>query len=185
MNITLRKNCFHNYCYIVIKLNKMSGFCMDDEIEGEIIVLGRHDGGKHFKWFGESVNPMKIKNKEVILPTIEEYMESLDILVKDNHINEGEYKRKTDTLLKIWKAENEEEEEEEEEDDEDEELELVEYIRVNTREILYLDETTGDVYNDEMDIIETAIPYHTNVWTILNSRSSGRSPDLLFIHCDE
>jgi len=100
----------------------MSYSCMDDEIEGEIIVLGRDDGGNYFKWFGESVNPMKIKNKQIILPTIEEYMESLDILVRDNHINEGEYKLKTDTLQKIWKAENEEEEEDEEySSDEDEE----------------------------------------------------------------
>ena len=145
----------------------------EDEIDGEIIVLGRDDGGSHFKWYGETVNPMKIKDKQIILPTIEEYMENLDILVRDNHINEGEYKRKTDTLQNIWRKENEEDEE-----DSDEDNINVEPMIMNGERV-YLDEDTGNVYNDNIDYIGIATRLNNNTWSIFNSRDSGRSPELL------
>ena len=144
----------------------MSYSCMDDEIEGEIIVLGRNDGGKHFKWFGESVNPMEIKKE--IIPTLEEHMEILDILVKDNYINEGEYILKTDTLKKIWQVENDEEE-------------VVGVVAMDMNGVrVYLDEENGVVYNYDEEMIATAsYTANSNTWTIFNSRSSGTSPDLL------
>ena len=96
----------------------MSGYSSDDEIEGEIIVLGRNDGNSSWKWFGETVNPMKIAKE--IIPTLEERMETLDELVRHNFINEGEYKFKTDRLQKLWKTEMGEDEDESEDESEDE-----------------------------------------------------------------
>ena len=147
---------------------------LEEEIDGEIIVLGKSDGGSHFKWFGDTVNPMKIKDKQIILPTIEEYMENLDILVRDNHINEGEYKRKTDTLQNIWRKENEEDEE----DTSDEDNIDVEPMIMNGERV-YLDEDTGNVYNDNIDYIGIATRLNRNTWSIFNSRNSGRAPDIL------
>ena len=147
----------------------------EEEIDGEIIVLGKSDGGSHFKWFGDTVNPMKIKDKQIILPTIEEYMENLDILVRDNHINEGEYKRKTDRLQNIWRKENEEEEDIDEDSDEI----AVEEMLMNG-ETVYLDEYTGNVYDMESNgVIGIATRLNRNTWSIFNSSDSGRSPDIL------
>ena len=145
----------------------------EEEIDGEIIVLGRNDGGGNWKWFGDTVNPMKIKDKQIILPTIEEYMENLDILVRDNHINEGEYKRKTDTLQNIWRKENEDDEDASDEDTID-----VEPMIMNGERV-YLDEDTGNVYNDNIDYIGIATRLNRNTWSIFNSRNSGRAPDIL------
>tara|TARA_R110002111_G_scaffold8403_2_gene31000 strand:+ start:1264 stop:1941 length:678 start_codon:yes stop_codon:yes gene_type:complete len=161
----------------------------EEEIDGEIIVLGRSDGGSHFKWYGDTVNPMKIKDKEIILPSIEEYMENLDILVRDIHINEGEYKRKTDRLQKIWRIENDEESEEED-DSEEEENELeVESMVMNGINVL-LNMENGYVYRDsahpeeveidtEEDFIGIATRLTRDTWSIFNSRGSGRAPDLI------
>ena len=60
MNITLRKNCFHNYSYIVIKLNKMS---YNNQPDWEFYQL---------KIKEEQVAPKKKKFKIVIKPNFEE-----------------------------------------------------------------------------------------------------------------
>tara|TARA_R110000772_G_C13062914_1_gene415477 strand:- start:42 stop:512 length:471 start_codon:yes stop_codon:yes gene_type:complete len=148
---------------------------LEEEIDGEIIVLGRDDGGSHFKWYGETVNPMKIKDKQIILPTIEEYMENLDILVRDIHINEGEYKSKTDRLQKIWRKENEDEDASDEDSDEI----AVEEMLMNG-ETVFLDEENGNVYDMEANgIIGIATRLNRNTWTIFNNIGSRRSPDIL------
>ena len=139
----------------------------EDEIDGEIIVLGRNDGGQHFKWFGDTVNPMEIKKE--IIPTLEEHMEILDILVRDNHINEGEYKRKTDTLKTVWQAEKELKREGY--------IEVVEMVM--NGETVYLNERNGIVYNYDEETIGIATRLNRNSWSIFNSSDSGRSPDIL------
>jgi len=140
----------------------------EEEIDGEIIVLGKSDGGSHFKWYGDTVNPMEIKKE--IIPTLEEYMENLDILVRDNHINEGEYKRKTDRLQNIWRKDNNEEEEE------DRDEIVVEPMLMNG-EIVFLDEENGNVYDSQENaVIGIATRLNRNTWSIFNS---GRSPDIL------
>jgi len=150
--------------------------CLDNEIDGEIIVLGRNDGGSDFKWFGETVNPMEIKNE--IIPTLEEKMEILDILVKDNYINEGEYKLKTDKLQQIWNAENGEDEEEEEED-----VVIVVSMLMNGEEV-YLNEINGLVYNSDEELVGRAHRLNRTTWTIFNTRRSGQSPHLLTYYRD-
>ena len=146
----------------------------EDEIDGEIIVLGRNDGGKSWKWFGDTINPMKIDKQ--IIPTMEERMGYLDIIVRDNHINEGEYKRKTDALVKLWRKYNNEDEDA---SDEDSDGIVVEPMLMNG-EIVFLDEENGNVYDiEENGVIGIATRLNRNTWTIYNSRSSGRAPDIL------
>tara|TARA_R110000796_G_scaffold154967_1_gene271658 strand:+ start:546 stop:1160 length:615 start_codon:yes stop_codon:yes gene_type:complete len=89
-----------------------------DGVDGEIIILGRDDGGSYMRYYGDNPNikPMQIPGHAPAMHEIEEYMMILDVLVRDEHINEGEYKLKTDRLRRIWLKLNEEEEEEEEEE---------------------------------------------------------------------
>jgi len=115
-------------------LQKMSGYSIEDEIEGEIIVLGRNDGNASWKWFGETVNPMKIAKE--IIPTLEERMETLDELVRHNFINEGEYKLKTDRLQKLWKTELGEDEDEIEDESEDGDEVEVEDINIRLEDCI-------------------------------------------------
>ena len=145
----------------------------EEEIDGEIIVLGRNDGGGNWKWFGDTVNPMKIKKQ--IIPTMEERMETLDELVRHNFINEGEYKRKTENLQKLWRKCNEEDEDASDEDSDGIEVEQM----LMNGEIVFLDEENGNVYDMESnDLIGIATRLNRNTWSIFN-RGSGRSPDIL------
>ena len=151
----------------------MSYANMEEEIDGEIIVLGRNDGGGGWKWFGDTVNPMKIDKQ--IIPTMEERMETLDELVRHNFINEGQYKLKTDNLQKLWRKCNEEEED----SDEDSDGVAVEEMLMNG-ETVFLDEENGNVYDMEANgVIGIATRLNRNTWSIFNSRNSGRSPELL------
>jgi len=151
----------------------MSGYSIDDEIDGEIIVLGRNDGNSSWKWFGETVNPMKI-DKEII-PNLEERMETLDELVRHNFINEGEYKFKTDRLQKLWKTELGEDEDVDPEEDDDDGIE-VDLINIRLEDCIGTQPSF--VNEDTQFVLEVGT---RNVWIVmaLTARPGGGEGDMV------